>query len=166
MFLCLVSRARLGAAKKQSCSVWLSILWLVSWCQHLMCSTLMMALWVAPRSLFWQILLLFWINHHLWGLSLKSFQVRTLCYKCIFWPLCQWVVVSGSRCSAPGLIRGNFVGLSYYSGSTVIKFESKLSCIQTLMSHLETLFANDAFYLLRHCFAIPKLLYLLHTSPS
>ena len=45
-------------------------------------------------------------------------------------------------------------------------FESKLGCIQTLSSHLETLFAHDAFYLLRHCFAIPKLLYLLRTSPS
>ena len=41
-------------------------------------------------------------------------------------------------------------------------FESK--CIQTLISRLETLFAHDAFYLLRHCFAIPKLLYLLRTS--
>ena len=45
-------------------------------------------------------------------------------------------------------------------------FESKLGCIQTLSSRLETLFVHDAFYLLRHCFAIPKLLYLLHTSPS
>ena len=45
-------------------------------------------------------------------------------------------------------------------------FESKLGCIQTLSSCLETLFAHDAFYLLRHCFAIPKLLYLLCTSPS
>jgi len=42
-------------------------------------------------------------------------------------------------------------------------FESKLSSIQTLTSRLETLFAHDAFYLLRHCFDI---LYLLRTSPS
>ena len=40
-------------------------------------------------------------------------------------------------------------------------FESKFGCIQTLSSRLETLFAHDAFYQLRHCFAIPKLLYLL-----
>jgi len=45
-------------------------------------------------------------------------------------------------------------------------FESKLSAIQILTSRLKTLFAHDAFYLLRHCFAIPKLLYLLRTSPS
>ena len=44
-------------------------------------------------------------------------------------------------------------------------FKSKLSSIQILTSCLETLFAHDAFYLLRHCFAIPKLLYLLRTSP-
>jgi len=47
-----------------------------------------------------------------------------------------------------------------------LSFESKLSSIQILTSHLETLFAHDAFYLLRHCFAIPMLLYLLCTSPS
>jgi len=44
-------------------------------------------------------------------------------------------------------------------------FESKLGSIQILISRLENLFAHDAFYLLRHCFAIPKLLYscvLLH----
>ena len=45
-------------------------------------------------------------------------------------------------------------------------FESKLSTIQILTSRLETLFAHDPFYLLHHCFAIPKLLYLLRTSPS
>ena len=45
-------------------------------------------------------------------------------------------------------------------------FEFKLGCIQTLSLRLETLFAHDAFYLLRHCFSIPKLLYLLRTSPS
>ena len=45
-------------------------------------------------------------------------------------------------------------------------FESKLSGIQTLTSHLEALFAHDGFYLLHYCFAIPKLLYLLCTSPS
>ena len=45
-------------------------------------------------------------------------------------------------------------------------FESKLSGIQTLTLRLEALFAHDGFYLLHYCFAIPKLLYLLHTSPS
>ena len=45
-------------------------------------------------------------------------------------------------------------------------FQSKMSAIRTLVSRLEVLFAHDAFYLLRHCFAIPKLLYLLRTSPS
>ena len=45
-------------------------------------------------------------------------------------------------------------------------FESKLGCIQTPISCLESLFACDAFYLLCHCFAIPKFLYLLCTSPS
>ena len=44
-------------------------------------------------------------------------------------------------------------------------FKSKLGCIQTLISHLETLFTHDAVYLLCHCFSIPKLLYLLRTSP-
>ena len=47
-----------------------------------------------------------------------------------------------------------------------LSFESKLSSIQILTSRLGTLFAHDAFYLLRHCFVIPKLLYLLCTSPS
>ena len=45
-------------------------------------------------------------------------------------------------------------------------FESKFGCNQILSSRLETLFAHDAFYQLRHCFAIPKLIYLLRTSPS
>jgi len=45
-------------------------------------------------------------------------------------------------------------------------FESKLSSIQTLTSCLETLFAHGSFYLLHHCFAIPKLLHLLRISPS
>ena len=45
-------------------------------------------------------------------------------------------------------------------------FQSKLSTIHTLISRLEVLFAHDALYLLCHCFAIPKLLYLLRASPS
>ena len=45
-------------------------------------------------------------------------------------------------------------------------FQSKLSTIHTLVSRLEVLIAHDALYLLRHCFAIPKLLYLLWISSS
>ena len=45
-------------------------------------------------------------------------------------------------------------------------FQSKLSTIHTLVSRLEVLFAHDTLCLLCHCFAIPKLLYLLWTSPS
>ena len=45
-------------------------------------------------------------------------------------------------------------------------FESHLGCIQTLILCLKALIAHDAFYLLLHCFTIPKLLYLLRTSPS
>ena len=60
------------------------------------------------------------------------------------------------------ILLGSSITLDALSSS----FESKLGCILTLISRLETLFANDAFYLLRRCFAIPKLLYLLCTSPS
>jgi len=45
-----------------------------------------------------------------------------------------------------------------------LSFESKLSNIQTLISCLETLLAHDAFYLLCHCFAIPKLLVTAYFS--
>ena len=46
-----------------------------------------------------------------------------------------------------------------------LAFQSKASAIYTLISRLELLFAHNAFYLLCHCFTIPKLLYLLQTSP-
>ena len=44
-------------------------------------------------------------------------------------------------------------------------FQSKVSAIHTLISRLGVLLAHDVFYLLRHRFTIPKLLYLLWTSP-
>ena len=72
---------------------------------------------------------------------------------------------------APGVRRLDFSEVTLFGSPITLdalpsSFESKLSSIQTLMLRLETFFAHDAFYLLCHCFAIPKLLYILRTSPS
>ena len=43
--------------------------------------------------------------------------------------------------------------------------EAKLQDLKRLSSRLLDLDAHDALFLLRNCFAIPKLLYILRTSP-
>ena len=43
---------------------------------------------------------------------------------------------------------------------------AKTEALVSMVSHLRSLHAHDTVYLLRNCFAIPKLLYLLRTSPA
>ena len=45
-------------------------------------------------------------------------------------------------------------------------FQPKIDALSHLTTRLNSLHAHDALYLLRNCIAIPKLLYLLRTSPS
>ena len=41
----------------------------------------------------------------------------------------------------------------------------KINLLQTMGDRLQYLHSRDAILLLRHSFALPKLLYVLHTSP-
>ena len=43
---------------------------------------------------------------------------------------------------------------------------AKIESLECMISRLRILQAHDALYLLRNCFALPKLLYLLRTSPT
>ena len=45
-------------------------------------------------------------------------------------------------------------------------FQPKIDALSRLRTRLNSLHAHDALYLLRNCVAIPKLLYLLRTSPT
>ena len=45
-------------------------------------------------------------------------------------------------------------------------FQPKIDALSRLTTRLNSLHAHDALYLLRNCVAIPKLLYLLRTSPT
>ena len=42
----------------------------------------------------------------------------------------------------------------------------KTETLISMVSHLRSLHAHDAVFLLKNCFAIPKLLYLLRTAPA
>ena len=45
-------------------------------------------------------------------------------------------------------------------------FRSKLNDLQIMLERLTQIDAHDAIFLLRHCFAIPKLMYFLRCAPS
>ena len=45
-------------------------------------------------------------------------------------------------------------------------FRSKLNDLQLMLERLVQIDAHDAIFLLRHCFAIPKLMYFLRCAPS
>ena len=147
----------------QPFSVKPSIPWLVNLYHLSMYGILMMAFLVVHHSLFYQILQLFWNNLIPLGSPWTFSKVKFLLLGHLPPPLLQSTVPGFLLLDSSDIaLLGSPITLDALPSS----FESKPGCIQTLISCLESLFAHHAFYLLHHCFVIPKLLYLLHTSPS